>query len=41
MIPFNVPPYAGPEMECLEKAAKINRKICGDREFDTQKSGKP
>ena len=33
MIPFNVPPYAGPEMECLEKAAKINRKICGDGEF--------
>lgn len=33
MIPFNIPPYAGPEMECLEKAAKTNRKICGDGEF--------
>ena len=33
MIPFNVPPYAGPEMECLEKAAKTNRKISGDGEF--------
>ncbi len=33
MIPFNMPPYAGPEMEYLEQAAKINRKICGDGEF--------
>lgn len=33
MIPFNVPPYAGPEMECLEKAAKTNRRISGDGEF--------
>ncbi len=25
MIPFNVPPYAGPEMECLEKAGRIHK----------------
>ncbi|MCI2048582.1 MAG: dTDP-4-amino-4,6-dideoxygalactose transaminase [Lachnospiraceae bacterium] len=33
MIQFNVPPYAGPEMEYLEKAAAVNHRISGDGEF--------
>ena len=32
MIPFNIPPYAGTEIEYIKKAIK-NRKICGDGEF--------
>lgn len=32
MIPFNVPPYVGKEIEYIEKAIK-NHKICGDGEF--------
>jgi dTDP-4-amino-4,6-dideoxygalactose transaminase len=33
MIPFNQPPFAGPEMEYLEKAAAVNHRISGDGEF--------
>ena len=33
MIPFNVPPYAGNEMEYVREAAEKNRKICGDGPF--------
>ncbi len=32
MIPFNVPPYLGSELELISSAIK-NRKICGDGEF--------
>lgn len=32
-IPFNIPPYVGGEMDNLEKACRVNRKICGDGEF--------
>lgn len=32
MIPFNVPPYLGSELELISNAIK-NRKICGDGEF--------
>lgn len=47
-IPFNIPPYAGREMENLRKACEVNRKICGDGEFTRyckqwleQKTGSP
>ena len=33
MIPFNIPPYLGTEMEYLRQAAEGNRKICGDGPF--------
>ncbi len=33
MIPFNTPPFAGPEMEYLQKACEVNKKISGDGEF--------
>jgi dTDP-4-amino-4,6-dideoxygalactose transaminase len=32
MIPFNVPPYTGRELEYIKKAVE-NHKICGDGEF--------
>ena len=32
MIPFNIPPYVGTEIEYIKKVIK-NRKICGDGEF--------
>lgn len=32
MIPFNVPPYTGNELQYIKKAAE-NHKICGDGEF--------
>lgn len=32
MIPFNIPPYTGKEIEYIKKAIS-NRKICGDGEF--------
>lgn len=33
MIPFNVPPYTGEEMEYVTKAIAENHKICGDGPF--------
>ena len=33
MIPFNIPPFAGPEIEYLTKACAENHKISGDGEF--------
>lgn len=33
MIPFNVPPYIGEEMEYVQKAIAENHKICGDGPF--------
>ncbi|HEX3025902.1 MAG TPA: dTDP-4-amino-4,6-dideoxygalactose transaminase [Clostridia bacterium] len=33
MIPFNLPPYAGGELDYIEKAVKVNRKISGDGPF--------
>ncbi|MDO4284869.1 MAG: dTDP-4-amino-4,6-dideoxygalactose transaminase [Eubacteriales bacterium] len=36
MIPFNIPPFAGPEMEYLRQACEVNRKISGDGEFTKQ-----
>ena len=45
-IPFNRPPFTGKEMEYLEDACKVNRKICGDgpytarcKEWFEQKTG--
>lgn len=35
-IPFNIPPYVGHEMEYLQKACEVNRKICGDGPFTKQ-----
>ena len=32
MIPFNIPPYVGTEIEYIKKAIE-KRKICGDGEF--------
>ena len=32
MIPFNVPPCTGDELEYIRQAIE-NRKICGDGEF--------
>ena len=32
IIPFNIPPYVGPEIEYIKKAIE-KRKICGDGEF--------
>ena len=32
MIPFNIPPFVGSEIECIEDAIK-KRKICGDGEY--------
>ncbi|MDD4524578.1 MAG: dTDP-4-amino-4,6-dideoxygalactose transaminase [Lachnospiraceae bacterium] len=39
MIPFNMPPYAGPEMEFIRHAAEDNHKISGDGEY-TKKCSK-
>lgn len=33
MIPFNIPPYVGSEMDYVCEAAETNRKICGDGPF--------
>ncbi len=33
MIPFNIPPYYGTEMDYVREAAETNRKICGDGPF--------
>ncbi len=33
MIPFNIPPYYGTEMDYIREAAETNRKICGDGPF--------
>lgn len=33
MIPFNIPPYVGTEMDYVREAAEANRKICGDGPF--------
>ena len=32
-IPFNIPPYAGGELENLKTACEVNHKICGDGPF--------
>ena len=32
MIPFNIPPYVGKELDYIKKAIE-NKKICGDGEF--------
>lgn len=32
MIPFNIPPFVGPEIECIKDVIK-KRKICGDGEY--------
>ena len=32
-IPFNVPPFIGGEMENLQQACTVNRKISGDGPF--------
>ena len=33
MIPFNIPPYVGKELEYVKEAMERNRKICGDGPF--------
>ena len=33
MIPFNIPPYVGKELEYVKEAMEKNRKICGDGPF--------
>lgn len=33
MIPFNIPPYVGKELEYVKEAMEKNRKICGDGLF--------
>ena len=33
MIPFNIPPYVGTEMDYVREAAAVNHKICGDGPF--------
>lgn len=33
MIPFNIPPYIGKELDYVKKAMEINHKICGDGPF--------
>lgn len=33
MIPFNIPPYIGNELDYVEEAMEINHKICGDGPF--------
>ena len=35
MIPFNIPPYTGTELECV-RAAIEEHKICGDGRFTKQ-----
>lgn len=33
MIPFNIPPYIGKELDYVKEAMEINHKICGDGPF--------
>ncbi len=33
MIPFNIPPYIGKELDYVKEAMEINHKICGDGSF--------
>ena len=33
MIPFNIPPYVGKELDYMAQAALVNRKLCGDGPF--------
>ncbi len=33
MIPFNIPPYVGKELEYVKEAIEKNCKICGDGPF--------
>ena len=33
MVPFNIPPYVGKELEYVKEAMEKNRKICGDGPF--------
>ena len=33
MIQFNIPPYAGKELEYIKEAMEKNHKICGDGPF--------
>ena len=33
MIPFNIPPYVGKELEYIKEAMEKNHKICGDGPF--------
>jgi len=36
MIPFNIPPYAGKELDYMAQAVLVNRKLCGDGPFTKQ-----
>lgn len=38
MIPFNVPPYTGNEMKCIQEAVEAH-KICGDGQFTKKCNG--
>ena len=33
MVPFNIPPYVGTELEYVRQAVEDNRKLCGDGPF--------
>lgn len=33
MIPFNIPPYAGKELDYMAQAVLVNHKLCGDGPF--------
>lgn len=33
MIPFNIPPYAGKELDYMAQAVLVNKKLCGDGPF--------
>ena len=33
MIPFNIPPYVGKELDYMAQAVLVNHKLCGDGPF--------
>ena len=33
MIPFNMPPYTGKELDYMAQAVLVNHKLCGDGPF--------
>ena len=36
MVPFNIPPYVGKELDYVAQAVLVNHKLCGDGPFTKQ-----